>query len=311
MMLPEDILDLCRELIRAAVGTRANLDDVQVLNHHQQYWVLLARLSHPDRQLIVKLAGENAPLASDFERTAALHRLLRAQTTLNIAEVLAADTSRLEYPWRYLIKTYIEGQEWRDVQPRLDEAQQRHAYAQIGNAVAQIHSVRFPQFGELDSTAFPSDGTDDYLQALQERAQKSIRQPHLLETFLTLLQSRSVLFAGVKGACLCHEDLHHRNLLFTQQSGEWELATVLDFEKAWVGHREIDLARLELWDGMVGDGFWSAYTPLHALDDSYTERRPIYQLLWCFEYAVNRERHLQDTNRLCEQLGLPPVTRFE
>jgi aminoglycoside phosphotransferase (APT) family kinase protein len=306
---PDDLLDFCRELLRQTVGARAEIAGIQVLNHHHAYWVVLAQAKQPNTQLVIKLAGADAALASDFERTAALHQMINAQTSLKVAEVLTTDSSCAIYPWRYLVKTYIEGQEWRDVRQQLDAAQQRRACAQIGNAVAQIHSIRFPRFGELDDAAEPV-GDIVFQAALRERAKKSIRQARLLEISLKLLEEREALFVGVADACLCHEDLHHRNLLFTRQGDDWELATVLDFEKAWAGHHEIDLARMEFWDGMVGDGFWSAYSTTYALNEGYAERRIIYQLLWCFEYALNSPRHLQDTDRLCEQLGLPAITSF-
>jgi aminoglycoside phosphotransferase (APT) family kinase protein len=209
-----------------------------------------------------------------------------------------------------LLKTYIKGEEWRHVREWLDPDQQRHANEQIGAAVAQIHSIKFSAFGELNDAVAPT-GSEAFLPSFRERAVRSIRNPRLLELFLKLVEDRVPLFANIENACLCHEDLHHRNLLFRRNREQWELATVLDFEKAWAGHHEIDLARLEFWDGMVGDGFCAAYHTIHQVDPLYKQRRPIYQLLWCFEYAAATSRHLADTQRLCLQLGLPPIISFD
>ena len=83
---------------------------------------------------------------------------------------------------------------------------------------------------------------------------------------------------------------------------------LIDFESAWAGCAESDLARLELWRGMMGEGFWEAYRAHVPLSDSYPERRPIYQLLWCLEYARSTVQHLRDTASVCQALRLAPVT---
>jgi hypothetical protein len=108
-----------------------------------------------------------------------------------------------------------------------------------------------------------------------------------------------------------HFNMAYYNVLFDRREGQWRLATILDFDKGWAGHPETDLARLELWTGMVGDGFWPAYRAVRPVADGYAERRPIYQLLWCLEYAQNTSRHLADTAHLCQELGLPAIERFD
>ncbi len=59
---------------------------------------------------------------------------------------------------------------------------------------------------------------------------------------------------------------------------------------------------------MMGEGFWEAYRTFAPLSDSYSQRRPIFQLLWCLEYARPTVKHLRDTASVCEALRLPPVT---
>jgi fructosamine-3-kinase len=137
-----------------------------------------------------------------------------------------------------------------------------------------------------------------------------LKDPRHTDMLLDLIHQHADVFASVNVARLCHEDLHHHNILFRRDNGRWQLATILDFDKAWAGHHEIDLAKLELWTGMVGDGFWNAYNQVMVVDDFYIQRRPIYQLLWCLEYAANTAQHLADTRALCEQFGLPIIHQF-
>jgi fructosamine-3-kinase len=90
----------------------------------------------------------------------------------------------------------------------------------------------------------------------------------------------------------------------------WCLAAILDFEKAWAGHHETDLARMAFWTGMTSASYWCAYERIRAIEPLYRQRCPVYQLLWCLEYARPTPAHLCDTQRLCEDLGIAPIERF-
>jgi len=295
-MTRPDILPLMQQTF----GFQVEILNAQIVNQHTDYWVMIAELREPTLTVVIKIAGENAPLNHDFERTAMLHQLVGVQTRVPIAEILAVGVFDA---WQYLIKEHIPGEVWRNVYPRLDVRQKRDAHQQIGAAVAQIHAISFPAFGEIGAA-----DSENFRDALENRTKWSIQNPRLHGIILSLIAEHEALFRGINKARLCHEDLHHQNILFRETGSGWELATILDFEKAWAGHAEIDLARLEFWDGMVGDGFWEGYGA--AFDPGYAQRRLIYQLLWCLEYAAPTERHLRDTQWVCEQLGIPVITDF-
>jgi aminoglycoside phosphotransferase (APT) family kinase protein len=239
-----------------------------------------------------------------------LHRLVAARTTIPMPEVLAVNMSYQTWPWRYFIKMHIPGQEWAVVRRQMNKEDLSNAYQQIGNAVAQLHTIHFPTFGELDVDG-TVQGHGPYFAALAERAQHSIKNAYSSDLFLSALDEHRHLFLDVRQASLCHEDLHHYNILFQYWQGQWHLATILDFEKAWAGHHETDLARLDLWKGMTSNEFWSSYEAICQIAPLYIQRRPIYQLLWCLEYARPTAEHLADTQRLCAELGLPCLERFE
>jgi fructosamine-3-kinase len=184
------------------------------------------------------------------------------------------------------------------------------AYRQMGEAVAQLHTIRFPAFGELEADG-SVQGDGRYLAALRAHAARCIKNPRLRDLFHSVLEERRHLFLDVRDAGLCHEDLHQHNIVFQARQGRWHLATILDFDKAWAGHHETDLARLDLWTGMTSKEFWEAYETTCPVGSLYKERRPIYQLLWCLECAWPTPEHLANTRRVCEELGLPHFERFE
>ncbi|MGI8826291.1 MAG: fructosamine kinase family protein [Chloroflexota bacterium] len=103
---------------------------------------------------------------------------------------------------------------------------------------------------------------------------------------------------------LTHEDLNPNNVLLTRDRSGWCLGGILDFDSAWAGCPESDLARLELWRGMTHPAFWDGYTTVVSIDDGYPARRPIFQLLWCLEYARPTRIHVADTARVCRALGV-------
>jgi Ser/Thr protein kinase RdoA (MazF antagonist) len=302
--------DLLLQLLHQTFGTKVELIDYQIGNRQHDYLVLLVRLRHPSIKVVVKLAGPEAQMSCPFERTAMLHRLVAAHTSIPMPEVLAVDMSYQNWPWRTFIRTHIPGLEWAVVQQQMSREELSTAYRQIGEAVAQLHTIHFSVFGELavDGSA---QGDEHYLTALAERARHLIRNAHLRELFASVLEKQRHLFLDVRQASLCHDDLHKYNILFQCRQGQWHLATILDFDKAWAGHHDPDLARLELWEDRMSQEFWQSYEAVCPIEPLYKQRRPIYQLLWCLEYAQPTIEHLADTRAICEELGLPALERFE
>jgi len=137
------------------------------------------------------------------------------------------------------------------------------------------------------------------------RARSRVANPSQADLFVDLLRERRRLFAEVDGPALCHEDLNPTNLLVREDDeGRWRLSGVLDFDSAWAGCPESDLARLELWEGMAGEGFFEAYRSTRIIAPGYAERHPLHQLQWCLEYASVSSRHLADTRRVCDELNI-------
>lgn len=298
-------------LLRAILGTQVELLNYQTVKSQIDYCVILASLHRPSIQIVIKLAGPAAHMASQFDRTVAIQGLVANSTTIPMPEVIAMDVSGRQWPWRYLIYKALPGEEWAILRDRMSGDDLASAYRQFGDAVAQLHHIGFPAFGEIDAQGEVLQPNFSCPAALREHARKIISNPRLLDAFLAALEKHSSCFEAVQDIGLCHEDLHGYNILFTRQAGEWRLSTILDLDKAWAGHPETDLARLELWRGMTTPDFWSAYRALRPLDEGYLQRRPIYQLLWCLEYARSTQEHLWDTRKVCEELGIPIITSFD
>lgn len=303
----ENYWDAISLLLKDTLGSGVEILDLRIANHHPGYDVLIAKLLHPSLEVVIKLAGPEMAQDCLFERAAGIIRLVSNQTSIPMPVILGVDESYQKWPWRYFIKTQIPGNEWAAISDLLMPVDSQTAFAQIGEAVAQIHQIQFPSYGEISAELQPPLHYD---QALRDRALRSIPDPRIQEFFLQVFEENIQAFQDVPRPALCHDDLHRHNILFTRQDQQWQLATILDFDKAWAGCPEADLAKMELWN-MTGEGFWPAYHKSHTPDPGYPGRRPIYQLLWCLEYAAPTPFHLATTRDVCLELGLPIIQQFD
>jgi fructosamine-3-kinase len=291
-------------LVRRVFGGKARVVGLRRVKRASDYWVLLARIERPEIRVVIKLAGDRPPYPCEFERSAAIYRRVATHTEIEMPEIYAVDETGREWPGRYMIKTYIEGVEWARLRGELGAGEHAAAQAQLGRAVAQLHAMQFAAFGELGADGELGQGGGSLLNALAARARTWIADRELLAFFLATLDGEAGLFGEECQASLTHEDLHGHNILYARGQQGWRLATILDFDKAWAGHAESDLARLELWRGMASPAFWEAYRAVRPIDPGFARRRLIYQLLWCLEYAAPTAVHWADTQGVCEALGI-------
>jgi len=298
-------------LLPPVCGAQTCVDGYTVAREANDYAVLVVNLTAPPARVVVKVAGPRAALSCPFDRTAAINRLVRGRTTVPTPEVLAADVSYRDWPWRYLVTTYTEGVTW-EAGLASDATERRDLYRQFGQLAAELHTVHFPAYGEIDADGRVASAAS-VSDALIARARRRIADRHHADLFASLLRERVYLFNDAPKPALCHEDLNPSNILVRHDEGRPRLAAILDFDSAWAGNPESDLARLDLWQGeaypgLMEEGFRAAYEAAHAVARGYEERRPLYQLLWCLEYADASAQHAADTARVCVELGIAPVT---
>ena len=301
----DDIEALAREVF----GPKCRVLAWHPVTHEADHAVVFATLVFPARVVVLKLAY--ATSATHISREAAIQRRVARETTVPVCEVLAVDDSCQRFPWRYLMMAHAPGMAWRDGLKRMSPHARYDIFRQLGEATAALHSLRYPQFGEVDSDSPLSASGAAYLSALTARARRRIANPAHADLFAAVLQAHASDFAGLSEPRLTHEDLNPYNLLLVpgdEPDDDWRLAAVLDFGSAWAGCPESDIARLELWRDMMDDGFTEGYTASQPIAADYPKRRPVYQLLWCLEYARPTAQHHADTARVCATLDIPPIT---
>jgi aminoglycoside phosphotransferase (APT) family kinase protein len=170
-----------------------------------------------------------------------------------VAQMLAADGSYRTGPWQYLLQTYVDGIPWRLLRPRLNAREIESAHRQLGEAILALQSVRFRSYGELSRSGEPIGS--DLPSSLRTRAAMRIPDPSHRALFNKVLDGSIELFAGPAAPTLCHDDPHHGNVIFKIGGRGPGLAGILDWDKAWAGPPESDIARMAFWDDMTGPGF--------------------------------------------------------
>jgi aminoglycoside phosphotransferase (APT) family kinase protein len=276
---------------------------VDTLSHRDDFWVLrCSPSSGSTTSFVLKLAGPRCEVPINFSRTAAVTRLVR-EAGVPVAQVMAFDDSYDVGAFRYLVQEQAEGQVWKSFLPTLPPEEVERSYAQLAGVLVALRTIEFHGFGDLGSDGRPTPGLS-WERALEQRASATIRDQRRRDSYVELLHREAHLFAADATASMCHDDLHHLNVIGHRSPGGARITAVLDWDKAWAGHHESDLARMALWDDMTHPAFWSAYRSVFHLAEGAEERRPIYQLLWCLEYDATTPRHLADTARLARQLGV-------
>lgn len=283
-----------RAVLTDELGSDTHPSEVEILQAREDAYSTATVVGQ--RRLVVKLCGERAEHPVFFERTALLTEIARA-TGAPVPHVLVADDSRRRHRWRYLISEHLDGLPWSELRPQLTPAEVVSVHDQLAEAVRAVQSVRFAGFGEIGAGAEPPTG-QSLLTALHQRAESRIPRTEDRATFHALLEREAPAFAGVLQATLCHDDLHHGNVLVSPRDRACTVVALLDWDKAWAGPLEADIARMAFWDDMPEETFWRAKFPDLPRDPGAERRLQVLQLLWCFEYANDSPRHVADTDRL-------------
>jgi Ser/Thr protein kinase RdoA (MazF antagonist) len=309
LLTPTGAHPLLAELLQHVFGAQARCTEVEAQRQRHDYLIVRVRVENPRLELAIKLAGPEAALPCPFERTAALLSSLATRNLAFFPHAYAASVTCRDFPFRYLIKDWQPGVEWVEAVPALPPNERPALYRALGEAVAALHAVTYPGFGELADDATITPGLT-WPEALRLRAEAFIPAPEHRAYFTRALERERGLLEAITTPALTHEDLHQHNILVAPEGTGWRISGLLDFEKAWAGHAESDLARLDLWRGMSHPALWEAYAAVHPLPPEFQRRKLVYQLLWCLEFADPSPVHAADTAEVCAALGLPPPPPF-
>jgi fructosamine-3-kinase len=235
------------------------------------------RLDTPGGPLFAKTRAD--PMPGLFEREAAGLRALRQAEAVAVPEVIRESPAGLVL-------------EWIDVGARTSDAD-----GELGTRLAVLHRVTGPHFGGLDDApggylgSQPVDltPTDSWATFFLDRrvrplTLRAVERGRLDSAALALVDRVAEHAAELCGPpeppALLHGDLWGGNRLVDTGGTNW----LVDPAAYW-GHREVDLAMMQLFGGF-GEATYEAYDRAFALAAGWRDRVQWYQLPPLLVHAI-------------------------
>jgi fructosamine-3-kinase len=235
------------------------------------------RLDTPDGPLFAKTHPD--PMPGLFEREAAGLRALHRAGAVAVPEVIRESPEGLVL-------------EWIDVGRRSPEADET-----LGRQLAVLHRVTGPHFGGLDDApsgylgSQPVDltPTDDWAEFFLDRrirplTKRAVERGRLDSAAIGLVErvagQAGELCGPPEPPALLHGDLWAGNRLVDVDGANW----LIDPAVYW-GHREVDLAMMQLFGGF-GASTYEAYDDAFPLAAGWRERVEWYQLPPLLVHAI-------------------------
>jgi aminoglycoside phosphotransferase (APT) family kinase protein len=219
----------------------------------------------------------------------ALHALLRAETTVPVAEILAYDDSRSLLDRDYLIMERLPGLPLTDL--ALTPDQLDRVLEQVGGFLAQMHALHSDRYGYLGAhrpmipqptwreafTVMWNKLLDDLVACGGYTTEEADAFRRLLEIYRPHL-NRPV------PASLLHMDVWSQNILVDEAG---HVTGLVDLDRALWGDPEIEFAVLD-YCGISEPAFWRGYGRARDISFSAQIRARFYLLYEVQKYIVIR-----------------------
>ncbi len=209
------------------------------------------------RTLVIKQA-RYVSLSAGFDASRIAADLLHERTDVIAPHYFTVDDRLLGAP--VLVYWRIEHPTLEDLWPNLDEGERRGALRSWGALTRRIHTVRLPGSGHLRHAYrermplrrfLQSDFEERLLPSLDETWEEGAALAHALSVMLPEVEARASRRANV----LVHGDLFAANVLCRRKAGV-DCVGVIDFEDAFAGPPEAELARTEILHGPLFGRHW-------------------------------------------------------
>jgi Ser/Thr protein kinase RdoA (MazF antagonist) len=270
-------------------------------------WVYRVKLKNPDKHIILRINPEHHPWKIDKEKK--INKLLSG-TGLPLPDFIHVDSSKDLIPHHYQIMECLPGERWSQVIGKVDDEKKRKKlYFELGKTLGKINSVKLDQFGWIHSD-------QEYVSSRS----KSWKEVFFLMTINELLDLEQKKFSGLTPIIrdyvdfnqnlldieieprLLHNDFFEENILVHND----EISGVIDFEWAFAGHNEFELAKVVsqlLLDYPSHEykpeakDFFRGYKEHGSISRDFEARRHLYTLYhlihWANHCTKNRQRCIE------------------
>ena len=148
--------------------------------------------------------------------------------------------------WGYVLMERMHGITLRRAWPHLSTVERERLSEQLGVSLAQLHAIAPPELIPVDGLSFAGPALEPRNWAAfmaEQRAECAVRQKskgleeRWLEQIPSFLDSVDVT---IEKPSLLHTEFMDTHVLVSQQSGDWQLSGLFDFEPAMQGAPEYD-----------------------------------------------------------------------
>jgi fructosamine-3-kinase len=294
-----DDINTLTALILAHVETdpaSVHLTPIATGKHNRSYWVacdagrFVLRIAPPDD------AGFLFYERLMMRQEPALHALIRAETAIPVAAVVAHDFSRTRIDLDYLLMTALPGTPLSDAY-MLDRMQRQRALRQVGVHLRALHALIADE--HLGQWAYGYLGAHHPMPPQPTWAAAFHVMWHALlddvvacgmyteaeaQVFRDLLDAYREVFAREVVPRLLHMDVWEQNILV---DAEGNVTGLVDFDRALWGDVEIEFAVLD-YCGISEPAFWEGYGLPRDTSPAAQIRRQFYLLYEVQKYMPIR-----------------------
>lgn len=264
--------------------------------HNTSYWVdsdrgrFVLRIAPPDD------AGFLFYERQMMRQEPALHALIRAKTTIPVAEVVGHDFGRTRVERDYLLMTALPGTPLSDA-PRLTRSQFHGALRQVGEYLRQLHALTATACLGHEAHGYlgahrPMEPQPTWAAAFRVMWQKLLDDvvacgsytPDEARTVCDLLDLHLEHFDRPVTPRLLHMDVWSQNILIDEAG---DVTGLVDLDRALWGDVEIEFAVLD-YCGISEPAFWEGYGTPRDESPSAMIRRQFYLLYEVQKYMPIR-----------------------
>jgi aminoglycoside phosphotransferase (APT) family kinase protein len=295
---------------------------VRTGKHNISYWVdadegrFVLRIAPPDN--VGFLFYERLMMRQEPE----LHALIRARTTIPVAEIVGHDFGRTAIDRDYVLMTRLPGTPLSDI-PGLAPSHFNRALRQTGEYLRQLHALTAAECLALDAEAHgylgshrPMDPQPNWAAAFRVMWNKLLDDVVACGSYTRdEAQSLRDLLGVYIGEfdrpvvpCLLHMDVWAQNILLDEAGN---VTGLVDFDRALWGDVEIEFAVLD-YCGISEPAFWEGYGAQRDESPSAMIRRQFYLLyevqkympirVWRRNDPISAARYKQQSLMLAAQL---------
>jgi fructosamine-3-kinase len=257
-----------------------------------------------------------------------LHDLMRAHTTIPVAEVIGYDFSRAHINRDYLVMTALPGVPLSEA-PGLTQARFDRALRQVGEYLRQLHTLTAGEHLRMEAYGYlgahhPMEPQPTWAAAFHVMWNKLIDDvvacgcytPDEAQAMRDLPDLYVEQFDRPVTPCLLHMDVWGQNILIDPAGN---VSGLVDFDRALWGDVEIEFAVLD-YCGVSEPAFWEGYGAERDESPAAMIRRQFYLLyemqkympirIWRRNDPMGAERYKRQSLLLAMQLVPNRARRF-